>query len=168
MKHIVLILVMLIAQSSLSAAAGDQSMIQSLVHQAPFEMKEISLPDIPDHSVSIIDFGAVGDGQTMNSKAIEKAISSQAARGGGRVIIPKGIWLTGPVQLESNIELYIDKGALLLFSRDFDDYPLVYSNWEGNDQIRAMSPINAVDVENIAITGSGIIDGSGDAWRPVK
>lgn len=84
------------------------------------------------------------------------------------MIIPRGIWLTGPIELKSNINLHLESGALLLFSRDFDDYKLVKTSFEGLNTIRNQSPISARNVENVAITGNGTIDGNGDAWRPVK
>ena len=83
-------------------------------------------------------------------------------------MIPRGIWLTGPIELKSNINLHLEDGALLLFSRDFEDYELIRTSFEGLNTFRNTSPINANNVENIAITGTGTIDGNGDAWRPVK
>jgi len=82
--------------------------------------------------------------------------------------VPRGIWLTGPIVLKSNINLHTEAGALILFSKDFDDYPLVKTSFEGLETYRCQSPISGVELENIAITGEGTIDGSGDAWRPVK
>jgi polygalacturonase len=84
------------------------------------------------------------------------------------VIIPRGTWLTGPITLKSNIELYTESGALVVFSTDKNLYPLVSTNFEGFDTYRCTSPINGRNLENIAITGSGIFDGSGDVWRAVK
>ena len=136
--------------------------------KAPFDMPEIAAPQFPDYSVSITNFGAVGDGHTMNTVAFANAIAACAKSGGGRVIVPAGLWLTGPVILKSNIDLHVDQGALILFSRNIEDYPLIQSNWEGLPRVGRTPPIYGVDLENIAITGQGIIDGSGDAWRPVK
>jgi polygalacturonase len=88
--------------------------------------------------------------------------------GGGKVIIPRGIWLTGPIVLQSNINLHAEAGALITFSKNFDDYPLVETSFEGLNTMRCMSPISGRQLENVAITGEGIFDGSGDAWRYVK
>ncbi|CAM3376756.1 glycoside hydrolase family 28 protein [Marinicrinis lubricantis] len=132
------------------------------------DMPEVQLPSIPDRSVNIQDFGAVGDGFHNNTKAIEDAISHLSSLGGGRVIIPAGVWLTGPIVFQNAIELYTEQGALVLFSKNFDDYPLIMSHYEGRRTVRCRSPLDAEGVEHIAITGHGIFDGGGDAWRHVK
>src|SRR4051812_36155004 len=90
-----------------------------------FEMKSISVPVFPKLTVNVAEFGAVGDGTTLNTQAFAKAINSVSEKGGGTVVIPKGIWLTGPIVLKSNINLHTEAGALIIFSRNMDDYPLV-------------------------------------------
>lgn len=104
----------------------------------------------------------------MNTKSINNAIAAINKKGGGVVVIPAGLWLTGPVELKSNVNLHLQRNALLQFTTDFDEYPLVKSNWEGLPQMRNQSPVWATGEQNIAITGYGIIDGAGDAWRMVK
>ncbi|WP_028547979.1 glycoside hydrolase family 28 protein [Paenibacillus sp. UNC451MF] len=136
--------------------------------KAPFDMPEIALPNIPERSVAITDFGACGDGITMNTEAIARAIEAVAADGGGTVIIPSGVWLTGPIVLKSHIRLHTEHGAVIRFSTNYTDYPLIESNFEGLSSIRCMSPLYGEQLEDVAITGNGIFDGSGDAWRPVK
>jgi len=133
-----------------------------------FEMPLVIEPDFPDYSVSIIDFGAVGDGQILNSDAFKEAISFVSDKGGGRVVIPRGVWLTGPIVLKSNINLHAEAGAIVIFSKNKDLYPLIESRWEGENTVRCLSPLYGKDLENIAFTGEGIFDGSGEAWRPVK
>jgi len=133
-----------------------------------FDMPRVPEPEFPDYSVEISDFGAEAGGLAKNTKAIADAIANVHDNGGGKVVIPRGIWLTGPIEFESNINLHLEAGALLLFSRDFDDYELVETSFEGLETVRNQSPISAREVENIAITGKGTIDGNGDAWRPVK
>ncbi|MFT2011384.1 glycoside hydrolase family 28 protein [Pontibacter sp. 13R65] len=133
-----------------------------------FNMPRVKETSFPNNSAKITDFGAVGDGLTKNTKAFEQAIEAVAAKGGGTVIIPRGMWLTGPIVLKSNINLHAEAGALVLFSKDFDDYPLVKVSFEGLNTVRCQSPISGVNLENIAITGSGTFDGNGEAWRPVK
>lgn len=133
-----------------------------------FEMPRIQEPVIPAYSVSITDFGAVSGGQELNTKAFADAIDAVSAKGGGKVIIPAGIWLTGPVILKSNLELHAESGALIIFSTDKDLYPLVETAFEGLNTWRCISPIYGRDVENVAFTGSGVWDGSGQAWRFVK
>lgn len=133
-----------------------------------FEMTPLADPIIPSNKISIAEHGAIGDGVTDNTNAFAEAIKAASEKGGGRVIIPRGIWLTGPITLKSNIELHTEEGAVILFSTDFDKYPIVETSFEGLNTFRCLSPINGRDLENIAITGNGIFDGSGDAWRPVK
>jgi polygalacturonase len=131
-------------------------------------MPVVQEPVFPDYSVSITEFGAVGDAYTPNGDAFARAIEKVSKNGGGRVVVPRGIWMTGPVQMRSNINLHLEDGAIIRFSSDFDDYPLIKTSFEGLETYRCMSPIHAHNLENIAITGNGVIDGNGDAWRPVK
>lgn len=119
-------------------------------------------------SFSILKFGAKNDGLTLNTKAINDAIDACNKKGGGVVVIPAGLWMTGPVALKSNVNLCLQKGSLLQFTSDFTQYPLVEGNWEGLPQMRNQSPVSATNATNIAITGFGIIDGGGEAWRMVK
>ena len=119
-------------------------------------------------SFSITRFGAKNDGVTLNTKAINDAITECSRKGGGVVVVPAGFWLTGPVELKSNVNLHLKKNALLQFTDDLSQYKLIATNWEGLPQMRNQSPVSATNASNIAITGSGIIDGNGDAWRMVK
>ncbi|HEV7782398.1 MAG TPA: glycoside hydrolase family 28 protein, partial [Chitinophagaceae bacterium] len=128
----------------------------------------VIVPKFKKDTLSITRFGAIPDGNTLNTKSINSAIGALNKKGGGVVVVPAGLWLTGPVVLKSNINLYLATGATLLFTSDFDEYPLVRANWEGIPQMRNQSPVSATDATNIAITGKGIIDGNGDAWRMVK
>lgn len=127
---------------------------------ADFELPDVTLPTIPQARVSIVDYGAVPNGKTLNHPAIQKAIDAMAAKGGGRVIIPAGMWMTGPIRLKSNIDLHVEQGALVVFSGDLNLYPSENKKYEG--------PIMGEDLENVAISGKGIFEGAGDAWRPVK
>lgn len=122
----------------------------------------------PTDTLTISSFGAKGDGQFLNTEAINKAIRACSEKGGGVVLVPAGLWLTGPIEMQSHVNLHIAREAVLLFSDDFDDYKLVASNWEGEPAWRNQNPISGRNLENIAITGSGIIDGNGGAWRMVK
>ena len=133
-----------------------------------FTMPKVEEASFPATSVSIVSYGAVAGGVIKNTDAFKKAIQDINSKGGGKVIVPRGIWLTGPIELKSNTNLHLEDGALILFSWDFDDYPLIETSFEGLNTSRCMSPISANKAENIAITGNGIIDGSGDAWRLVK
>lgn len=119
-------------------------------------------------TIHITQFGARPDGITLNTDAINSAINESSKRGGGVVVVPSGLWLTGPIELKSNVNLHLQKSALLQFTDDFNQYKLVAGNWEGLPQMRNQSPLSAMNAVNIAITGFGIIDGNGDAWRMVK
>ena len=134
----------------------------------PFSMPEVSQPSFPDYEVNIRDFGALSDGVTLNTEAINNAIKAVSSKGGGKVIIPEGLWLTGPVVLLSNVNLYVEKNALIVFSSDTSLYPIIDTSFEGLETKRCQSPISAMNAENIAITGNGVFDGAGDRWRPVK
>ena len=140
--------------------------ISSIAQQG--KLPVVISPKFKKDTADIIKFGAVPDGYTLNTKIINAAIDAQAKKGGGVVFVPAGLWLTGPVVLKSNINLHLATGATLLFTKDFNEYPLVKANWEGLPQMRNQSPISATNASNIAITGKGIIDGNGDAWRMVK
>jgi DNA sulfur modification protein DndE len=133
-----------------------------------FELPLVSTPVFKKDTFNIISYGAVSSSNTLNTGAIQQAIDMAAKQGGGMVLVPSGFWLTGPIKLLSNVNLHISSGAVLQFSNKPKDYPLIRTNWEGVDAIRAQSPISAKGQRNIAITGSGIIDGAGEAWRPVK
>jgi polygalacturonase len=119
-------------------------------------------------SFSVLDFGAVADGLQLNTAAIASAIQTCAASGGGRVFFPAGAYLTGPIELKSHVELHVEEGATVLFSRNFDDYPLCVTNFEGQQTVTCRPPLWGRNLRNIAITGKGSFNGQGEAWRPVK
>lgn len=146
----------------------ETSQADDLYEGIEFDMPRVQEPVIPANSVSIADFGAQSGGQEHCTRAFADAIEALSAKGGGRLIIPRGIWLTGPITLKSNIELHTETGATVIFSANKDLYPVVETSFEGLNTFRCISPINGRDLENIAITGNGIFDGSGDAWRFVK
>ena len=145
----------------------DQDIVQRL-KIADFDMPLLSAPKFPDMVKSISDFGAIADGIHLNTDAIQKTIDVVSKQGGGTVVIPAGIWLTGPIVLKDNIRLYVSEGALLQFSTDFNLYPIYDTSFEGVETKRCQSPLSAFNAKNIAITGKGIINGGGDAWRPLK
>lgn len=129
----------------------------------PCKVKQVAAVQIPDNEVSIADCGAVGDGATLCTEAFEKAISKLTKLGGGRVVVPEGVWLTGPIMLKDNIGLHLNQGAIVSFS---PDKRLFLDKKEGASRVYPC--IRASKRKNIAITGSGIIDGGGQLWRPVK
>ena len=139
-----------------------------LYKNLPFDMPKVQAPQFPKNQVNLIDLGGKPDGITLNTSVFEKAMQILSDKGGGTLIVPKGVWFTGPIVFRSNINIYLEKGALILFSSDFNLYPLVETVFEGLDTRRCQSPISGRNLENIAITGFGTIDGSGEAWRPLK
>ena len=141
---------------------------RSLTSDLPFAMPVVALPRIPARVVRITDHGARGDGATLNTGAIAAAIEACGKAAGGRVVVPRGVFLTGPIELKSRIDLHLERGAVLLFSPQFERYPMVRVSYEGGNAVRATSPVWAKAAEDIAITGEGVVDGSGQAWRPVK
>ncbi len=158
----------LFSACAISQPAAQKGQTEDLYKGIEFEMPRVQEPVIPANSVSITDFGAKSGGQELCSKAFTDAIDAVSKKGGGRVVIPRGTWLTGPITLKSNIELYTEIGAMVIFSTNKDLYPLVETSFEGFNTFRCSSPINGRNLDNIAITGKGIFDGSGDSWRAVK
>jgi polygalacturonase len=125
-------------------------------------------PDAPARVFNVQQYGAVPDGKTLDTDAIAKAIATCSAAGGGRVEFPAGTYLTGPIKLASNLDLHVDYGALVLFSRNHEDYPLILTHYEGLPAIRCQSPLFGENLQNISITGNGVFDGQGETWRPAK
>ena len=140
----------------------------TLYQNLPFEMPKVQQPSFPAYETNIEQFGAKGDGMFLNTQAINDAIKDVNRHGGGKVVIPEGVWLTGPIELLSNVNLYTEPNALVLFTGDFEAYPIINTSFEGLETRRCQSPISARNAENIAITGHGTFDGNGDCWRPVK
>lgn len=109
-------------------------------------------------------YGAVNDGVTVNTYAFANAIDACSEAGGGTVYIPAGTFLTGTIILKSNVHLFLEAGAVLKFSSDAKDYPVIISRWEGVKQEVHASCIFAEKAENISITGFGMVDGGGEYW----
>ncbi|MBE7171230.1 MAG: glycoside hydrolase family 28 protein [Williamsia sp.] len=126
------------------------------------------VPQFKKDTFRISRYGAKANGITLNTSAFEQAIDACSKGGGGVVLVERGLWLTGPIQLKSGVNLHVGRDAVLLFTNDFNQFKLVESNYEGLPAYRNQSPISGRNLENIAITGSGIVDGNGDAWRAVK
>ena len=161
-------LLILLLTSGCGRISSENHVDEGIYDGIEFDMPVVEEPVFPDYSVSITDFGAVNDGQTLNTDAFREAIAAVSEKGGGRVLIPRGIWLTGPIVLKSNINIHAEAGALVIFSKNKDLYPLIESNWEGWKTVRSLSPFTGKNLENIAFTGEGVFDGSGDVWRLVK
>ncbi|MBQ1626719.1 MAG: glycoside hydrolase family 28 protein, partial [Prevotella sp.] len=134
----------------------------------PFKMTGMTAPVIPNYQVTLTNFGAKGDGSELCTEAFKKAFDALEKRGGGKLIVPQGVWYTGPIELRNNTELHLEKGAVILFAADETLYPIKKTSFEGLDTRRCQSPLSATNVSNIAITGQGAIDGNGLYWRPLK
>ena len=140
----------------------------------PWEMarqirSQVMAPVIPDRDFPVTDHGALGDGQSDCTKPIADAIAAASAAGGGRVVIPAGVYMTGPVHLESHIDLHLEKGATLSFIPEPERYlPAVYTRWEGVEFMGLSPLIYAHDKTDVAITGEGTLDGGADEnhWWP--
>jgi len=164
----VLSIVALISAGSVAQPVSKTDQAAILYKGIEFKMPRVQEPIIPFNKVLITDFGAKNGGQTLCTQAFAQAIEAVSKKGGGKIVVPRGIWLTGPITLKSNIEIYTESGSIIVFSTNKSLYPLVETNFEGFNTYRCTSPINGRNLENIAITGKGVIDGSGEAWRAVK
>lgn len=148
---------------------NDKFKVYDFPSSPPFEMPEFEELELPEKVCNITDFGAKNDGITMNTRAFTEAISECAKDGGGHVHIPKGIWLTGAIHLQSNIDLHLEEGATILFSGNPADYlPAVFTRFEGIELMNYSPFIYAKDCENISISGTGTLNGQGEKWMKWK
>ena len=161
-----LLTITLMAAAALCATA--QNDYSKYTQGLPFQMAEVKAPVIPDAKVTLTDFGAVGNGEVLCTDAFAKAIDQLYKMGGGHLVVPRGIWHTGPIVLRSNIDLHLEAGAVIQFAADESLYPIIETSFEGLDTRRVQSPLSANGASNISITGQGVIDGNGQYWRPVK
>lgn len=144
------------------------STLDIIEYDLPFDMENYAEPQFSDGNCIITDFGGVGDGQTLNTEAFQKGMKAVSEQGGGHLVVPGGVWLTGPIEFEDNVDLNLQDGAVILFTGDYDAYPIVDCYFEGLKTRRCKSPLSANGKKNIAITGNGTIDGNGNSWRWVK
>jgi len=112
----------------------------------------------------VTDYGAVADGSTVNTKSIQAAIDKCASSGGGIVVIPKGVFLSGAIFLKQGVNLLVEKDGVLKGTTNPDDYPQIQTRWEGTEEMWTSAFINAEGVTNLEISGEGTIDGSGEEW----
>jgi polygalacturonase len=150
----------------LLAFTGLDTCLASL--SAPVAPGAPAAPVISAHRASLTDFGGVPDGETLNTAAFARALAAVSEKGGGTLVVPPGIWLTGPIELRSRVNLHLEAGALIQFSRDTTLYPVRLFDARGEKSIDTQSPLSGEKLEDIAITGAGVIDGGGDGWRYVK
>lgn len=122
-------------------------------------------PEFPSRDFTITRFGAIPGGETDCTESIRQAIAACHNAGGGRVVVPAGVFLTARIELESRVNLHLEDGATLLFSANPADYlPVVFTRWEGIECMNYSPLIFAWDQENIAVTGNGVLDG-GASWE---
>ena len=162
------ILLAVLAMGFSGNVAAQKSKSSDTYQNIEFKMAKVKEPKIPKNTVNLKDFGAVNGGYVLNTKAFEDAINALSKKGGGKVIIPPGIWLTGPIILKSRIELHAETGALIKFSPDKSLYPIIETSFEGLNTWRCISPLYGKNLEDVAFTGKGVWDGSGEVWRQVK
>lgn len=125
--------------------------------------ERVQPPEFPDFEVSIVDFGADPSGGEKSTSAFDAAISEVSERGGGRVVVPDGTFLTGAIHLQDNVDLHLEDDATVLFSQDKSDYlPVVKTRFEGVELYNYSPFIYGYQVENVAVTGNGTIDGNAD------
>ena len=146
----------LLALMGVAGWAGEYS---KYYRNLPVEMAEPQSPVIPDNSVSLTMFGGVPDGVTDNTEAFAKAVAALAKQGGGHLVVPAGLWLTGPITLKDHIDLHLERNAMIILTPDRAAHLK-----DGKVQ----PGINASKRTDISITGEGIIDGNGEWWRGVK
>ena len=120
MKKILISLLAICGWAAASFASGAKD-YSKYYQNLPVQMQQPTLPTIPDNQVSILDFGGNGNGQAMNTQAFSKAISKLSKMGGGHLNVPAGIYLTGLISLKDNIDLHLEKNAIIVFSEDKND-----------------------------------------------
>ncbi|MDC6365927.1 MULTISPECIES: glycoside hydrolase family 28 protein [Flavobacteriaceae] len=143
--------------------------LASAFAQADAIIKTITVPTFPDKTFNITDFGAIADGVTNNSEAIKKAIENCHKAGGGKVNVPAGKFLTGSIHLKSNVNLHLEEGAEILFSKNKEDYlPVVHTSYEGVELMNYSPLVYAYKQKNIALTGKGTFNGQAGKtnWWP--
>lgn len=150
----------------LSCASSFNGSYKTVKVDAPFPMKPIKEFIYPNREFLIIDYGAIKGGKVNNTKAINAAIKACNRNGGGKVVIPAGEWLTGPIHFKSNVNLYLSEGAILRFTDNPTDYlPAVMTSWEGLECYNYSPLIYAYGCENVAITGSGTLSPKMNTWK---
>ena len=142
--------------------------INSVTEADPWKRMELMIKSIPethfpDKTYNIKDFGAVADAKTSNTLVFEKAIKACASNGGGKVLVPNGKYLTGPIHLESNVNLHLEDNAEILFSLNPKEYPIVHTSWEGTEVMNYSPLIYAKNKTNVAVTGKGTLNGQADS-----
>lgn len=158
--------IMVFASVLLLTCSSAVSQYKAIKVEAPFPLDSIKEYIFPGKSFSIVDYGAIEGGKTINTKAISETIHACHQAGGGQVVIPAGEWLTGPIHLKSNVNLYLSENAVVRFTDNPQDYlPAVMTSWEGMECYNYSPLVYAFECENIAITGKGMLKPHMDKWK---
>jgi len=151
---------------SLAFAPGASSQTTVTAPEAPFEFAPLTMHEFPSKDFIITKFGAKKGNVSATTAAFRKAMSACHKAGGGRVVVPEGEWLTGPVHFESGCQLFLSEGSTLVFEDDPSLYlPAVKTSWEGTECMNYSPLIYACECENVSIAGSGTIAPKMDFWR---
>ena len=162
MNRLITSLFIAFAATTAMAQATAEEAYSSYYENLPVDVQQVNVFDVPAHEMKLTDFGAVGDGKTINTEAFARAISALTKQGGGTLIVPQGIYMTGPIALKDNIRLHLERGAIVMASED----KRLFLNKDPKARVRPL--VSASKRRNIMITGEGCIDGNGAQWRPVK
>jgi exo-poly-alpha-galacturonosidase len=123
-----------------------------------------AVANIASERYVITDHGAVGNAETLNTRAIQSVIDLCASNGGGTVVVPKGVFLSGALFLKPGVNLHIEQEGVLQGTVNPEDYPQVFTRWEGVEREWTSALINGFDMTGLKLTGQGMINGSGDLW----
>ena len=153
----------------MGALLGAHQPLRAIGAEAALEVKPKS-PDIPDRLFNLKDFGGVGDGKQWNTEAFRKAVAAVESAGGGRLVVPTGIYRTGPIALCSQLDLHLEDGAVIQAPDTFTDYGRIEpETLKTQDEVLAKvkspaSLISGRNLHDVALTGTGVIDGAGALW----
>ncbi len=167
-KNIYTLVLIISLVGGVSCNAVKKSEPKNIALDLPFEMPNVIVPEFKNDTFNIVNYGAVSNGKFLNTEVINSTIDLCSKNNGGVVLIPKGVWLTGPIVLKNDVNLHLEGGALLQFSGDRSLYPLLDNFYEGKKNPRCQNPVSGKNLKNIAITGKGVVDGAGGAWRQIK
>lgn len=168
MKINTLFFILAVGLSSSFLPAQNTSTVElkTISVEAPFPMDSVRLCSFPHQDFLITQYGAKKNDSRLNTSAFANAIEACHNAGGGRVVVPSGEWITGPIHLKSNVNLHLEEGATIRFTDNPDDYlPAVMTSWEGLECYNYSPLIYAFDCENIAISGEGTLSPLMDTWR---
>ena len=150
----------------LSTAAFAQDFVTVEAPESPYGFEPLEMFVFPAKDFPITKYGAKAGDVKANTAAFAKAMAACNKAGGGRVVVPAGEWITGPVHFKSNCNLFLSEGAVLVFDDDLQlYYPAVQCSWEGSECMNISPLLYAFECENVAISGPGTIAPEMDFWR---